>query len=344
MMSTAFRNACSRDSEPCPICGKCDSIPLREVYDDRYGQPDRFTLVVCRCCGHCMTTPRLRESELGALYGTYYTRKYANPEAIRREAQRAVKRFARLRRWWMGTDNQGQYCVRSHESMLDIGCGSGLSLLEAKALGARACGVEADPNVRRLADDLGLQIYIGSMCDDAFPGQQFDLITLNQVIEHVPNPDDLLTRLRNRVRLGGRVVLVFPNARSIWCRLFGVRWINWHVPYHLHHFTRKGFEQLVQRCGYEVQGARSVTPNLWTLQQIRALNHDTTRGVPSPLWRVIPAPDPGTGETTSADSMNWVRRVVYLALMVPIGVVNRVVDALGWGDSLMVEIVPREST
>ncbi len=346
-MSTVFSDRGSWDPGGCPVCEGSDSVVLREACDDRYGQPDLFALVVCKQCGHCMTAPRLQESDFGTLYGTYYPRKHAVAADIRREASRAVMRFARVKRWWMGADNQGQYSVRRGESMLDIGCGSGLSLMEAQALGAQACGVEADPNVRRLAGELGLRIHIGSLMDDPFPGQRFDLVTLNQVIEHVPSPEQLLLHLHGRLRAGGRVVLVFPNVRSIWCRLFGSRWINWHIPYHLHHFSRPGFVQLAERCGYRVRSVRSITPNLWTVLQFRTLTHVARQGVPSPLWQVpLPASDGGdAGAPMPARRLSlrrWARRAVYAASLVPVGVVNRIVDILGRGDSLMVELFPRE--
>lgn len=335
------------DPGACPVCGAHAAAFLSQAFDDRYGQPDQFALVACTACGHHMTAPRLRESDLGALYGTYYPRKHAIATDIRRDSDRAGGRFAALRRWWMGTGNQGQYSVRRGESMLDIGCGNGLSLMEAQALGARACGVEADPNVRRLADELGLKIHIGSLMDDPFAGEQFDLVTLNQVIEHVPSPDQLLLRLQGRLRVGGRVVLVFPNIRSLWCRLFGMRWINWHIPYHLHHFSLPGFIQMAERCGYRVCSVRSITPNLWTFLQFRTLTHAAQRGVPSPLWQVSQSASGSAGAAMPATSLvaslrRWMRRVVYAALLIPVGLVNRIVDVLGCGDSLMVELVPQE--
>jgi 2-polyprenyl-3-methyl-5-hydroxy-6-metoxy-1,4-benzoquinol methylase len=347
-MSTIQNKNSSWDSGVCPVCEAHDSVFLREAYDDRYGQPDLFALALCKGCGHCMTAPRLQESDLGALYGTYYPRKQAVAADIRRDAGRAVSSFTNVKRWWMGTDNQGQYSVRRGESMLDIGCGSGLSLMEAHALGAQAYGVEADPNVRRLAAELDLQVHIGSLMEDPFPGERFDLVTLNQVIEHVPLPDQLLIHLHGRLRTGGRVVLVFPNIRSIWCRLFGARWINWHTPYHLHHFNLPCFIRMAERCGYRVRSVRSITPNLWTFLQFRTLTHVVQRGVPSPLWRVSPsAPDHSYAEVLIPSNKlglrRWVRRVIYAVLLVPVGVMNRIVDFWGLGDSLRVELVPRES-
>jgi len=335
----------------CPVCKGNEGLGIRHVFDDRYGQPGLFSLVRCRTCGHIMTSPRLAESDLGALYSIYYPRKQVNVADLKLEAARSVAFLAGLRRWWNGTDNQGQYLVRSGELMLDIGCGSGLSLLEAQALGAQVRGVEADPNVRRIADELGLAIYIGSLLDEPFAGERFELVVLNQVIEHIPDPSLTLTRLRNRLQSGGRIVLVFPNVRSFWCRVSGSRWINWHVPYHLHHFSRDSFGRMAESCGYRVGAVRSITPNLWTILQLRASRINISRGVPSPMWTVSSPAEPSSERAACPPARRTfprmlrglLRRAVLTGLMLPLSLVNRSIDALGLGDSLMVEIVPVET-
>lgn len=326
----------------CSVCGSSKLEKVREIFDDRYGQPDLFSIIECGQCNHLMTSPRIEELSLGSLYGAYYPRKYTNTDDISASSKEAIGRFSRLLRWWLGVDNQGQYSVRSGEVMLDIGCGSGLSLLEARAMGAEVRGVEADPNVGRIAKELNLKIHIGSVLDEPFSGEQFDLITLNQVIEHVPEPDQLLLCIRKRLKPKGRVVLVFPNVNSIWCRLFGNRWINWHAPYHLHHFRMIDFMRLAQKCGYSMVRTRTITPNVWTVMQIRTFRNVIRRGMPSTIWSV------SNSHTALGSQTLWHQRLnkrlwrfayfILVYLLIPIG--NRIVDLMGRGDSIMVEINP----
>lgn len=328
----------ANDGTCCPVCGGADFLPWRRVHDDRYGHPGSFRLAHCKTCGHLMTLPRLSERDLPALYGTYYPRKSLTSVLVASQAAQATVPFARLRRWWMGVDNQGQYLAKPGQKMLDIGCGSGVSLLEAHALGAQAFGVEADPNVEKLAHELGLRIHQGSIEDHPFADMVFDLIILNQVIEHIPEPDKALSLVADRLSPGGRVVLVFPNRRSLWCRLSGLRWINWHIPYHLHHFDAGTFRQLASRCGLQVSSARTITPNLWTLLQLRANLSAAVQGQPNPLWQAASAAQTAGSDAGRRQTTRTVRRLVLVPVLAVVAVFNRCIDLFGLGDSLMVEL------
>jgi 2-polyprenyl-3-methyl-5-hydroxy-6-metoxy-1,4-benzoquinol methylase len=289
-----------------------------------------------------MTRPSLGESDLAHLYGTYYPRKNITSEQVTTQAAKVQQAFAGIRRWWMGVDNQGQYSARPGEKMLDVGCGSGLSLLEAKAMGVDAWGIEADPNAQRFADQLGLRIHQGGLQDAPFAGTSFDLVVLNQVIEHIPEPDKALQIIQQRLATNGRVVLVFPNVNSLWCKLSGLRWINWHIPYHLHHFTLKTFTRMAERCGYGIVRSRTITPNLWSLLQVRACRQSVARGEGNPMWHV----DPSSVSTAppSADTLRVrIRRLFRLPVMLVIAIVNRLVDGFGYGDSLIVELRPQDA-
>lgn len=329
---------------PCPVCKAESYVAVRDIFDDRYGCPDLFQLVRCTSCGHTMTSPRLGEADLGPLYSTYYPRRQVVIADLIAAARGVASGGSKLRRWWEGTDNQGQYSVRPGEKILDLGCGSGLSLLEAQALGGEAYGIETDPNIRRIADALGLRIHIGNIYDQPFPGVQFDLIVLNQVIEHIPEPENTLEALKNRLKPGGRIILAFPNLNALSRHLAGERWIHWHIPFHLQHFDRSHFEQLAGRLGFKVNKVRTVTPNIWTLLQLRAFAFRPQRGQPNPMWVVEgPAPEvegqaaaPATVQAISPTRR--VKRAIRVIITNLMALAGRAVDATGMGDSIVVEL------
>ena len=325
----------------CPVCNSKEQIPTSNIFDDRYGCPEMFNLMCCVNCGHMMTSPAVQEEQLGALYSTYYPRKHVVTSDLLHTASTAALRSTKLKRWWSGTNNQGQYRVSCGQVMLDVGCGSGLSLLEAKELGAEVFGIEADPNVRRIADELELQIHIGSLYDEPFKNISFDLIVLNQVIEHIPDPGKAMQELKKRLKPNGRLILVFPNRRSIWQRLFGLKWINWHVPYHLHHFDSKGFRTFAQRHGYTIISQKTITPNIWSILQLRVLRQSSKIGVSSPIWDV---------KSSEADIFTPIasglkisksrifRKLIKQIAFITLGLFNRFIDLIGQGDSILVEL------
>ncbi len=228
--------------------------------------------------------PLLSDGDLRALYGNYYPRREIDVAALLRQVAEPGSPHERLRRWILGTENQGQYAATPGMVVLDYGSGAGQSLVELARLGAEAYGIDADPNVRQIVDALRLRIHIGTIDDDPFPGVSFDLIVLNQVLEHIRQPDRLLSSLAAQLRTVGRIVLSFPNSASVYCRRFGRDWINWHVPYHLHHFNPRSTRLFFARHGWRVVSMRTITPNLWTVLQLRAAVERTRMGAPNPMW------------------------------------------------------------
>ena len=330
----------------CPVCTGTETISIRPAFDDRYGCPDIFSLVRCNACGHVMTSPALQEDELGRLYSTYYPRKNVVSADLVAAAKKAAEPWAWLYRWWGGTNNQGQYMVSCGQVMLDVGSGSGLSLLEAQELGAEAYGIEADPNIRRIADEVGLRVHIGSLHDQPFPGVSFDLIVLNQVIEHIPDPGNALAALKERLKPTGRLALVFPNRRSFWQRLSGLKWINWHIPYHLHHFDANGFKVFAQRHGFRVIRQKTIAPNIWSILQLRAMRQSPERGMPSAMWEVKPAAavfSGDLGKPLTPSARRIVRKLLKQTAFVSLGLLNRVLDMTGQGDSILVELQIKET-
>ena len=322
----------------CPICENFNFKNLFDLYDDRYGEPNLYSIKECKKCGHYCTFPRIKNENLSSLYGTFYPRKNIDPQCIVKEAKKESRKFAGLFRWIKGTNNQGQFYAKKDDFFLDIGCGSGISLIEAEYLGANAFGLEADPNVGKISKELNLNIFQGNLEDSPFKDIQFDLIVLNQVIEHIPEPDILLKKLTQKLTKNGVIIISFPNVNSFWRFLFKKRWINWHIPYHLHHFKGKNFIRLLDKCGFQLIKKNSITPNIWTLMQIRNILSTIQIGEKNNQW-------------ISHNYSNKINKNIFLEfkillkillkallkilILTPITILNRFIDFFGLGDSLM---------
>lgn len=314
---------------------------IAEISDDRYGSPGTYSIERCVSCGHMSTSPRLTEADLPALYSTYYPRRSIDYAALEKEAAIVEKPFASFRRRLAGTNNQGHYLAKRGEKVLDIGCGSCLSLLEMQKLGVNCWGVETDPNVRDIAEKYALQVHIGSIFDTPFPDIKFDLIVLNQVIEHVPDPAAVLATIKGRLAEGGKVALAFPNTDSIYRTIWKGRWINWHIPFHQNHFNKRSFTLLANAMGYNVDSVKAITPNLWTVLQFCVLRERKEEGKASRAWATETQPDlrPSPRLKLRQIAIAAAARTVGFVF----GMANRVFDAFGKGDSLLVVLSPKDS-
>ncbi len=156
-------------------------------------------------------------------------------------------------------------------TVLDVGCGDCSSILELKQKGCEAHGIEPDENIRDLVRNFDLSVHIGLYSETSYPHQYFDYITMSQVLEHVPDPQALLKSFHSILKAQGRIILSVPNIDSRLRKKHQERWLNWHLPYHLNHFSKKSLLSLAESAGYRVEKIKTLTPNLWySLQKLLA--------------------------------------------------------------------------
>ena len=96
--------------------------------------------------------------------------------------------------------------------LLDFGCGWGFFLGVAQERGWEAYGLEPMPGQAVHARaKFGAAVVADVLCEDTFPAGTFDVVTAFQVFEHVPNPADVLKKLKPALRPGGVILIEVPN-------------------------------------------------------------------------------------------------------------------------------------
>ncbi len=320
----------------CPVCNNTNFDTFRDVFDDRYGEPNIYNLAKCTGCNHLSTFPRIKEKDLGKLYSNFYPRNDIKYEEVLKKTKRNFNLLNKFLDWFNGTNNQGHFYAKRGEMVLDVGCGDCSSLIEIKSLGAKPFGIEADSNVRSISEKLNLDVHFGSIEDNPFKGKSFDLIVMNQVIEHIPEPDKCIRLLKEKLSNQGRIIFVFPNRKSFWQKITGKKWINWHIPYHLHHFDAKSFKNMANKCGLSITSCKTITPNIWTILQIRNYFYNPKRGIPNFLWEV----NKNIVHKHKRRNQNFklVKQLFKIILFIFLGLFNRFIDFLKAGDSLILEV------
>lgn len=132
---------------------------------------------------------------------------------------------------------------------LDVGAGSGILVEQAVKAGYQAEGVEPSRWLAEQARSLGLEVRCGTLPQPE-PGDRFDVVTLVDVIEHVPNPVEILTQLRDALVPGGVGLVVTPDAGSFTARLLGWRWWHYRIA-HIGYFNRGNLLLALRRAGLE---------------------------------------------------------------------------------------------
>lgn len=322
----------------CPICKGAINKVYGQMIDDRYGYPGKFSVYSCAHCQHMTLYPKLSEGEIGDIYSMYYPRKAFSGKTIRASVDSELRPYSSFKRWIKGVNNQGQFKAHETELVLDIGAGSCESLLYLKDRGIKGCGVEADINVKAIAEYFELEVYIESLAEFKERNKKFDLIILNQVIEHFINPFELVKNLSDLLNSGGRIIISCPNANSLFRVIFARSWINWHVPYHQHHFSRLSLERLFSKFDFKIISTKTITPNLWFHLQLKNAywyiqGRDSTQ-----LWNHKFSPN-----CVRKANLFWriTRKMSEIVLQFVIITLCRLIDFMGLGDSLYVELRKR---
>jgi 2-polyprenyl-3-methyl-5-hydroxy-6-metoxy-1,4-benzoquinol methylase len=215
-----------------------------------------FSVFTCRGCGLVYVSPRLQGDVLKEVYNEEYW-KSDNPK------MRGYADYAREAALYLKTFEKRMALVQRHlpaqARVLDVGCAAGYFLRVLKGRGHDVHGVELSTAIAKEAvAALGAdRVHIGTL-DDAvqamdYQPASFDLITLWDVIEHVPEPQAVLRRIRELIKPEGRLLLETQNVASRWARLLGPRWHHYKHHEHLYHFTPATITRLLADCGFRVR-------------------------------------------------------------------------------------------
>ena len=141
--------------------------------------------------------------------------------------------------------------------LLDVGAATGVFISLAQQHGFDARGIEISDYAAQEARRKGLAVATGTLADLP-PSERFDVITMLDVIEHMPDPRRDLALARERLHDGGVLAISTLDAGSAYARLMGRRWNQIAPPEHLHYFNRVALRILLERAGFDVIGVSTV--------------------------------------------------------------------------------------
>jgi 2-polyprenyl-3-methyl-5-hydroxy-6-metoxy-1,4-benzoquinol methylase len=198
-------------------------------------------VVQCRRCGYVYANPRWTMEELLSAYGDVEDETYAE------EREGRVLTFQRHLAHLEQFTGPG-----NGRRLLDVGAYIGVFVEVACNNGWNALGVEPSAWAVAEATRTNAPVFEGTMDHPRLQGEQFQVVTLWDVIEHVDDPRAELEKAYRLLYPGGWLVAHTMDIDSLAARLLGPRW-PWLMSMHLHYFSQQTMAKMLQSVGFQVE-------------------------------------------------------------------------------------------
>jgi SAM-dependent methyltransferase len=252
--------------ETCIACNDALEEVLNEIYDTRFGISNPYAVARCASCGLEQTLPRPGMDNLTSLYVEYYN-----------FGGESGTKYTRIREWvfssiayraWLKIDGDISFhTLKGTGRLLDVGCNEGRGLAIYSRNGFEPVGLEVNNRAAQKARGAGYTVY-EDLIEQHDPSIGYDAVVLSNVLEHSLDPKDMAVHCYRVLVPGGRIYLSCPNSRS-WLRdVFGRFWINWHVPFHIVHFSPDTLAGVLKAAGFSNITIKQRTPALWVSHSV----------------------------------------------------------------------------
>ncbi len=213
-------------------CPACENQKSRQI-----GLKNGYTLEKCAECGTMFANLSFENAktadEVQDLYDHYYdVANFKLPKAAEISLQKIVESFADFRQ----TGN-----------LVDIGFGEGGMLSIAERNDWKCFGTELSPQALKYGAEKGWTVSNDAISDANFPKNGFDVVTMVELIEHVPNPDFFMETAFQLLRPSGLLFLTTPNNNSLNRRWLGTDWSVISPPEHITIWSPSGFERGIEK-------------------------------------------------------------------------------------------------
>lgn len=238
----------------CPLCGGNSFKELLIEQD--------IPVVRCTGCALVMANPRPDRQSLRRFYDEYFPPESAPlwqkqmAGIFIKEGLERIKFFRR----------KGILQFSQALTVLDIGCGMGFFLDLMREQGWFTRGIEPSKEAAKHARDvLKLDVFEGVI--EEFPVRdRYDVITLWYVLEHVPNPQDILRKAQQLLKPGGLIIIRIPNANAPidqWLDRLGLqKFFLMNPPRHLFDYSPVTIRRFLEKNNFEVLTIRNGIPRL----------------------------------------------------------------------------------
>ena len=223
----------------CKICGHDCFFLLKK---------DRWLLFQCSHCNVVFVDP---PPHIDYLKEEVYSEK-AKYQIKKISSQLKAKPTERFERFLKFIEKDG-----AGRKILDVGCSSGEFMYFANQRGYQMWGVELNKKTASIAQADGLNVFLGTLSEAKYENNFFDYILLGDVIEHVPDPRELIAECVRILSNNGKIIIATPNIGCFWSRatlilyrLFKIPWSSIDPPGHLFYFSEANLNLLMKQFSF----------------------------------------------------------------------------------------------
>ena len=221
---------------PCPLCA--EGVKKQETL-----RVSPFAVFQCCTCGMSYLSPRLVERQVRRLYesDSYYEDDCHGYTNYRLQEQG-------MRATYKGLLRRLSEAGKTGGSLLEVGCGYGYFLSEARDYFSTREGTEFSTAALDIAARVSDRVYRGGI--ESVPAEgRYSVVAAIQVLEHVYTPVSFVQECVKRLLPGGTLLIATPDYGSFWRYLMGRRWPSFKIPEHVLFFDKRTLQALVRRCG-----------------------------------------------------------------------------------------------
>jgi len=232
------------DVTPCPLCAA-------EEFAPRVAHAG-FRMVECASCGLWYLNPMPTRAALAGFYGAGY---YASSDAC----GGGYADYAAMADDHRDTFRRRLALVQGHVGrgrLLDVGAGYGYLADAAAETFAERWVVELSAAAARHVSPAH-RVVVGDIESADLPRGYFDVVSLQDCLEHLPEPRTALARIRSLLRPGGALFAVTPNVQSWLARVQRDDWVSLKFPEHVVLYSRDTVRRALDAAGFDVE---SITP------------------------------------------------------------------------------------
>jgi 2-polyprenyl-3-methyl-5-hydroxy-6-metoxy-1,4-benzoquinol methylase len=226
-------------------CLSCNS-KKRKIISKTGRNFTKLTTVICTGCGLLHSHPIPTQNDLDNFYKNLYRKQY-------KQTYRPQKRHTiRYAKGCLEIINEIFKYINKNEiknkKFLDVGSGSGEVLYFAKKSGFNIMGIEPNTGYANFSkNDLSLNVINNSLEKINFKNEKYDVINLNQVLEHLPNPLNTLNMLMDLLNFDGLLIVTVPDIEA---KLHSPN-TRFHYA-HIYNFNHLNLKSLFVKAGFQI--------------------------------------------------------------------------------------------